>query len=237
MDFKTIHIVGDGGIGSNISLPLLKFLKYHRQKNGIDSSLIINIIDGDDVEMSNLDRQHFIPEDVGRKKAEITGEYLSDVCIGLKASNIAITHNTSYLKEDNISNIIGEDSVVFIAVDNFITRTLIEDHMETLSNILCINGGNDYDDGEVQVMLRKDGEWQTKKMTELHPEMRTNPDKYPDELSCEEASVSAPQLLLANMFCAQYMLEALYSFISSDKIEWIEKFFDLRTGAVRVVRP
>lgn len=225
-------VVGDGGIGSNLTLPLLKLIKYHRDKNNIDEEVKIKIIDGDRVELKNVIRQHFISDDNGKFKSDITAAYLNQICKDMKAKDISAESYPFYLKEDNI-DIIGESDIVFVGVDNYITRRIIEDKAVKLNDVLIIFGGNEYHDGDVNVLHRFDKKTLTPLYSEKHPEIKIK-DKFPDEISCEEASKTTPQLILANMSVALYMLEVFYNFING-KIEWHEKFFDVNTGKTRTV--
>lgn len=229
---QNIFIIGDGGIGSNLGAPLVKFLKFTLEPN---NKVNITIIDGDIVENKNLIRQSFITEDIGKKKSDITAMHLADICEGLEAQNIEIKSFPQFLKPDNIQ-IITNNSMVFVGVDNYITRLIIEEHTKTLDTVLVIFGGNEYDDGDVNIIYKKDGKYLTSLYSDRHPEIKTK-DRFPDEIPCEEAIVSAPQLILTNITVAQYMLEGAYSYYSNKgtKVGWQEKMFDLKTGAVRVI--
>jgi len=225
-----IKIVGDGGIGSNLSLPLIKLLVQEKA-----ARTKITLIDGDSVEEKNLVRQHFIPEDIGTPKTEVTAGYLTQVCDTLRADHIEVDSFPYYLKKDNVTEMIEENDIVFVGVDNYITRNIIEQRALELDNILVIFGGNEYDDGDVNVYHRENGKEMTPLYSSKHPEILEE-DAMPDELGCEELMEVAPQLVLANMSAAQHMLEAFYYFLKNERVTWHERFFDLEKGNVRTVK-
>lgn len=223
---KDIFIIGDGGIGSNISVALIKFLAFYSKKPST-----LHIVDGDKVSSGNLLRQQFIPEDISKFKTEITSAYLYDICNQIGCTNIKIISHPVFLKEDNIG-MISDGAVVFVGVDNYVTRKVIENHAITLKNILVIFGGNEYDDGDVNLLWIKNGKMKTPLLSDKHPEINKR-DKFPDEQSCEEAAVSSPQLIITNMMVANFMLSAFYDWLKNKTLEWHEIMFDLNGCNVR----
>lgn len=229
---QNIVIIGDGGIGSNLSVTLIKLLSFYKKNNTIKSDIKITICDGDIVEDKNLIRQYFLPSDKGKKKANITALHLTSIPLQLGVKGIEISSFPEYVKPTNISALIKESSIVLVGVDNYITRKVIEDYTNELKDVFVVFGANEYTDGDVNIMHKENGKHIFPKLSKKHPEILKR-DKMPDEMSCEEASQSSPQLILANTAVAQYMLEAVNSFISSKKVNWHQKYFDLETGNVR----
>lgn len=229
---KNIVIVGNGGVGSNLSLPLLKLIKYQKDIGKYGKNVRIKIIDGDTVESKNVIRQQFLLRDEGEFKSDITANYLNQMCGELREKDIAVESYPFYLKDNNAS-IIEEDDTVFVGVDNKVSKMVVENRALQLKNCIVIFGANEYDDGDVNVFIREKGKNLTPLYSKKHPEIKEK-DKFPDELSCEEASKSSPQLVLVNMMVAQYMLEAFYSCLGHS-LKWHEKFFDIRTGAMRAI--
>ena len=217
-----ILIVGLGGIGSALISPLGKFFEFYSKEK---PSLVL--IDGDKVEKNNLARQNFIETDISRNKADAMRDYMNDL---FKGEIISISQ---YLKPENI-NLITDDSVVFVCVDNYITRTLIEEHSLKLKNILVIFGGNEYDDGDVNVLYIKNGKLLTPKYSEKHPEVLKK-DKFPDEVSCAEGAKSFPQLIFVNTMVAQVMINTYYSFLQLGKVSHNEVFVNIKHNAVRAI--
>lgn len=228
---KNIYIIGCGGIGSNVAKPLAKFLGYHRDTTKDTSPLNIVLIDGDYVEKKNLSRQSFIYGDLGKNKAQITAEDLES---SVELSNAKISSVNVYLKPENIAEVIEDDSVLFVGVDNYITRRIIEEHTKVLNNVVIFFGANEYDDGDVNIVIKENNKYLTPLLTEKHPEVLVK-DRFPDEVGCEEAAKSAPQIIPTNLMAANLMLGAFYSWISK-KIDYHEVFFNVKTGNTRFVR-
>ena len=228
---QNIVIVGNGGIGSNLGVPLVKLVTYLQNNRTIKGSVIIKVVDGDVVERKNVIRQAFINNEAGQKKSSVTAEYLQAVALEMGAEKVKVESHPYYLKDDNIANLIRTNDIVLVGVDNYITRRIIEDRMKKLSTVLVIVGGNEYDDGDVNVIHKENGKFLTPLYTEKHPEVLVK-DLFPDQVSCEAGAVSAPQLILANMTVANFMLEAVHSYLTTKKVEWHEKMFDLKTGNV-----
>jgi len=107
-----VAVVGAGGIGSAAL--------YYLVAAGVGQ---ISIIDGDAVEMSNLQRQilHNI-HDLGRRKVESAWETLT----ALNPQCRLLLHDTR-LDAANIRDILTENDLVLDASDNFETRLLVAD--------------------------------------------------------------------------------------------------------------
>lgn len=67
-------IVGAGGVASWFLPQYIKTIYNYKEKNGFNVTFNIYLIDNDRVEEKNLLRQNFIPEDVGKNKAEVLAE-------------------------------------------------------------------------------------------------------------------------------------------------------------------
>lgn len=109
---KNAHVlcVGGGGLGC----PALQYLTA----SGIGT---LGIMDGDQVELSNLQRQVlFTEQDIGRNKAFVIGERLR-----LQNSAVAFKIYQSFLSETNAVDIVSPFDVVLDASDNYPTRYLL----------------------------------------------------------------------------------------------------------------
>jgi hypothetical protein len=89
-------------------------------------------------------------------------------------------------------------------VDSHASRIYIQEQLAQLPNALYVCGGNSLADGQVQVWA-KTGNKQSPQIHHSHPEMQAGQDRFPDEISCSQAVTSKPQLLWANMMCANIM--------------------------------
>jgi adenylyltransferase/sulfurtransferase len=107
-----VLIVGAGGLGSPVSLYL--------SAAGVGQ---ITIIDGDYVEITNLQRQIiFNTDQIGKSKALCAQERL--LALNPSISVIAITE---YLSINNVDNLISDADLILDCTDNFATRYLIND--------------------------------------------------------------------------------------------------------------
>lgn len=94
-------VLGGAGLGSIIAECALRL--------GIEN---ICIIDGDTVELSNLNRQNYTQKDIGRYKSEVLYERLKEI-----NPNARITYITEFLTEDNIPTYLKGASVAINALD------------------------------------------------------------------------------------------------------------------------
>ncbi len=107
-----VLVVGAGGLGC----PVLQYLSAA----GIGN---IGIVDGDKVELSNLQRQVlYATTDIGFYKAEKAAQHLNE-------NNNSIEYQvfTEYLKSENASGIIQNYDIVVDCTDNFTVRYVIND--------------------------------------------------------------------------------------------------------------
>lgn len=210
-----ISIIGLGGIGSVLSNTLSRYIDSKQ------SNVTMNLVDGDDYEIKNLERQEFIG--YGNKAAIKAKELRS------KFSNITFNDYQTFLNEVTAPEIIKENSVVFVAVDNHKTRRLISNYAKKLNDIIIISGGNELTEGNVQIYIRKGGADVTPSLTDYHPEIQNPIDKSPDEMSCEELSKSEPQLYFTNFMVAGHMCSAFYNINEKNNYKISEVYFDLIT--------
>lgn len=111
-----VLVVGAGGLGC----PVLQYLSAA----GIGT---IGIVDGDKVELSNLQRQVlYNNNDIGFSKAEKAAQNLQKT-----NENIDYQVFTNYLKAENASEIIENFEIIVDCTDNFTVRYLIND--------VCVN--------------------------------------------------------------------------------------------------
>lgn len=223
-----IKVIGLGGIGSHLMSPLCRYLDALRES----SSSQITVIDGDQYEAKNADRQEFL--DVGNK-AEITAQRMSRDYPGL-----AIDSKPEYVTEENVFFMVNSGDVVFLCVDNHATRKLISDHCQSLKDVILISGGNELTDGNVQIYVRKNGHDFAAPITHLHPEIVNPEDQNPAHMSCDELARSGvPQLIFTNLTAATLMLSAFWmvqEFLTGKgKLVYSEQYFDLRMGMVQAI--
>lgn len=226
-------LVGAGGTGSFLFLPLLRYLENFY--NQVDADFRLTVIDGKDVAATKLHRQLFMGRQAGNPKATaLVEQYEADPSVV-----IAIPR---YLGDDNITGI-TEGSIVLIAADNFPVRARIEARAQELNDITVINGGNELTDGSLQLYVRRNGEDITPPMSQGHAEILSDDGADHSRLSCEQIAElpSGEQLIVANMMSATAMLNGLrklheWEFAYDDEPHITipeEVFFDLNTFAMR----
>jgi|CXWL01.1.fsa_nt_gi molybdopterin/thiamine biosynthesis adenylyltransferase len=217
-----IIVVGAGGIGTHLLGPLCRYLDNTEDKPHI------LVLDGDQYELKNADRQTF--SRIGNK-AEVSVEQMRNMFPRLN-----IEAKPTYLTDDNACVYIGEGDIVLACVDNHATRLLLSSHCATLSDAVLISGGNDYSIGSVHTYIREKGKDKTPPLTFLHPEIASPRDKSPDQMSCEElASAGVPQLIFANLSAAACMLSTFWLVRKQKDLPYTEVFFNLESGASRSV--
>jgi molybdopterin/thiamine biosynthesis adenylyltransferase len=210
-----IVICGLGGIGSVLANTVSRFLN----SNDSFKPITIKLVDGDDYEYKNVSRQEFYNygNKANVKKKELASRF----------QNINYLDFQMFLDENNISEIVTENSIVFVSVDNHKTRRLVSNYAKKLNDIIIISGGNELTDGNVQIFIRKGGENVTPSLTDYHPEIENPLDKSPDEMSCEELSHAEPQLYFTNFMVAGHMCSAFYNIIERNNYKISEVYFDI----------
>jgi molybdopterin/thiamine biosynthesis adenylyltransferase len=216
-----IKAIGIGGIGC----ALLPFLCRYLQYSGEPAR--ITLIDGDRFERSNAARQAF--SGLGNK-AEVKARELAQ-----EYEALAFRSKPEYVTEDNVARLIGEGEVVFLMVDNHASRHLVSRHASTLADLSLISGGNDYEDGNVQVYIRQGGLDLTPSLARYHHEIAAPQDRNPAAMSCEELmAAGAPQLLFVNLMVASLMLNAFYA-LRQGRLNYSEVYLDIVQNASRAV--
>jgi molybdopterin/thiamine biosynthesis adenylyltransferase len=216
-----IKAIGIGGIGC----ALLPFLCRYLQYSGEGARL--TLIDGDRFERGNAARQAFsgLGNKAEVKSRELAREYEA----------LAFRSMPEYVTEDNVARLIGEGELVFLMVDNHASRNLVSRHASSLADLTLISGGNDYEDGNVQVYVRQGGRDLTPSLNRYHPEIASPQDRNPAAMSCEELmAAGAPQLLFANLMVASLMLNAFYA-LRQGRLNYSEVYLDIVPNLSRAV--
>jgi molybdopterin/thiamine biosynthesis adenylyltransferase len=216
-----IKAIGIGGIGC----ALLPFLCRYLQYAGARARL--TLIDGDRFERANAPRQAFPHPG---NKAEVKARELAQEFEALSLRAVP-----EYVTAANVNRLLDAGDVVFLMVDNHASRRLVDEHAATLSDLTLISGGNDFEDGNIQVYLRRDGRDLTPRLSRYHPEIAQPQDRHPAELSCEELmAAGVPQLLFTNLMVASLMLNVFYA-LGRDLPGYCEVYLDIRQNLSRPV--
>lgn len=217
-----IKVIGLGGVGSALCDNLFRFVNY------IDGEFNITLIDGKSYKERNKERQSF--SNFGNK-ARIKRRDLIAIF-----DNLEVLTCTDYVTSRNVNRIIEEDDVIFLCVDNHRTRKIVSDYCTTLEKVVLISGGNEFVDGNVQIYIRENGKKITPSLTDYHPEIENPVDRSPDQMSCEELSVSEPQVLFANITVALIMCWYFYDLVGVGNVRSgknSEVYFDMEMMNVR----
>ena len=208
-----IVMLGAGGTGAHIA-PHLYRLLY-----ALERPVKFIICDGDKVEPKNLVRQNFTEADLGENKARVIAERYSDV-FGLETSYIPrfiedagqleellrpeVFRHYVYGSEPNTGRWVTNSELVILigAVDNNKSRKLCHEVFLRARDLVYIDSGNGEYTGQIVCGIRRAGKTVYKPVGMLYPEVSTPEDLFPTEVSCAEASVSAPQTIVANLMAA-----------------------------------
>lgn len=106
-----VAICGLGGLGSNVAVMLARA--------GVGS---LHLIDFDAVDITNLNRQNYTVQQLGRYKTDALCEYLLSI-----APYCNIKSEFVKLNEENICNILRDDSIICEAFDSAETKAMLVD--------------------------------------------------------------------------------------------------------------
>jgi hypothetical protein len=221
---KNYMMIGAGGTGTHFVGPALAYLEtYHRSR---DEEWQFAIIDGDNFDSGNLERQLFDPGMVKQNKAEAMAKMYNRYPV------VPVPH---FIGRAELEQIFDHEDTVFICADNHSIRALVEERALQLDDCVVINAGNEMHDGNVQLWVRENGENQTPKLTYGHPEIKYNGPEDRAGMSCQQAAQlpGGGQLILANQQAASWMLAALWRYHENVwRTGWTELQFDLLAGTV-----
>ena len=212
-----IVMLGAGGTGGHIA-PHLYRLLY-----ALDRPVRFIICDGDVVEEKNLVRQNFIPADLGENKAKVLAERYASV-FGMETEYVPMFVETEdrlkklitpQIWRENYGRTIIKEQVILIgAVDNNKSRQLCHRVFYQMEDLIYIDSGNGEHTGQVVCGIRSGGRTIYRPIGAAYPDVLKETDKFPTELSCAEASVSAPQSIVANVTAANTVVNMIYNILA-----------------------
>lgn len=228
MDNKTaVIIVGAGGIGSCLFQDLCRFLPH---------TLDIHLMDGDQVEGKNLQRQHFSKRDMGRNKAEALAEKAS-VAIGLDR----VYYHPAYLTNPNQLERIGrqyKQGVILVgAVDNHPARRHMEQFVREFDlTVYYVDCANEESRGEVVAVYRERHGIAGRFRSELDPAVLTDSTGDPTQASCtQQLDAGNVQVLYTNRKAAILALELIGAHMKGDTRVGITYFRECTTPRLKEV--
>lgn len=211
-----IVMLGCGGTGGHIA-PHLYRLLY-----SLDRPVRFIIADGDKVEEKNLVRQNFIKADLGENKAKVLAQRYSSV-FGIETEYIPefiedrerLAELVTPLRQDRgyMTPSVDELVIVIGCVDNNKSRKLMNEVFKSVSPLVYIDSGNGEYTGQVVCGIRSGKRTVFKPVCSIFPDILEETDKFPTELSCAEASVSAPQSIVANITAATLVVNMVYNIL------------------------
>ena len=213
-----IVMLGAGGTGGHAA-PHLYRLLY-----ALDRPVRFIICDGDVVETKNLVRQNFTPADLGENKARVLAERYSAV-FGMETEYLpSFVENEEELKQLLTPQVwrtgyyggteLREQVILLGAVDNNKSRQLCHLVFNKAKELIYIDAGNGEHTGQVVCGIRRAGKTYYKPIGDVYPDVLEDTDKFPTELSCAEASVSAPQSMAANITAATAVVDMVYNILA-----------------------
>lgn len=216
--------VGAGGTGSFFISGFGGFLSAFRND---DISISFGIIDGDDVERKNLERQTgFAASDIGLNKAVIMAEAIRDVMPENREKMVkafpvyvddAVQIHKSFQALRNADGTYGGTcyQVLVGCVDNHRARQEMEKYFLSQDDILYVDAANEYRSGEVVTAYRIGGKSYGKVRSQYFPEVAEDRSPRASEQSCGVVNMKDPQHRDTNHFSGLLCVTRVNRFISA----------------------
>ncbi|MDL2288144.1 ThiF family adenylyltransferase [Oscillospiraceae bacterium OttesenSCG-928-F05] len=234
-----IVMLGAGGTGAHIAPHLYRMLY------ALDRPVRFIICDGDIVESNNLVRQNFVAADLGRNKAQVLAERYAS------AFGLEIEYVPEYIEDPSrLAEITKPDrfrysqyswddteghSILIGAVDNHSSRRMCDAVFRAARDLIYIDSGNNDYCGQVVCGIKRKGRTYFKPAASVYPDIldETADDKFPSELSCEEAAISAPQSIAANLMAATAVICMIYNILTVGDISVRDLYFNTNLVSIR----
>jgi len=235
-----IIMLGGGGTGGYAAPHIYRLL------HTLERPIRFIIADGDNVEPNNLVRQNFIEPDLGRKKAQVLAERYASA-LGMEIEYIpefiedrkrlyelVYPYYTDYgYGEENLT--CEEISILIGAVDNNRSRQMCHDVFQHSKDLIYIDSGNGEYTGQIVCGIRRKGRTYYKPVGTLYPDILEDTDKFPSELSCAEAAISAPQSITANIMASTAIVSYLYNILALGYVDVRSVTFSTKTVNLKPV--
>jgi hypothetical protein len=202
-------VVGAGGIGARVLPTLVKI---------VPAGSTIFVVDHDIVESTNLLRQPFCTEDIGRPKAQVMQErYDSD--------QVRVLGIQQRFEGDEALSLPSGPSVILGCVDNSTTRYAMLNAAAGRPH-LYLDAGNDLDHGQVLVAhvpgLYVSGSLNAYGFTK-YPRIFV-PFDPPEQTGCDRVDT---QSALTNQIAATYLLQYLHNLLAGNLVSLGTSFSSL----------
>ena len=110
--------------------------------------------------------------------------------------------------------VLSEQVILIGAVDNNRSRQLCHSVFYQMDELIYIDSGNGEYTGQVVCGIRRGGRTLYSPVGKVYPDVLKEHDKFPTELSCAEASLSAPQSIAANITAATAVVDIIYNILA-----------------------
>lgn len=191
-----ILLIGAGGIGGNLAIYLSQLVRSFN--NRLEISFII--MDGDDFEASNQNRQPCSSKDISKNKAHIIAKKCNN------RFNLSIRAIQSYLRDsqqlhDIFSKYASCVPILIGGVDNNKARIIMHEYFNQAKDLIYIDGGNEDWNGEVVTGCKLDNEILAYPKLHFYPSILEgiNVEETTTSMGCEVISHTEPQYLCANL--------------------------------------
>ncbi len=230
-----ILIIGAGGTGGYV-IPQLYRIAYASKRK-----CRVIIADGDIVEEKNLIRQNFSPNDIGENKAAVLAERYAEV-FGIETEYIPDfiesedqLYNLLYVERRSYSLEPKPISILIGAVDNNRSRIMCNNVFNKLDDIVYIDSGNGDFTGQVVCGAKMGGRVVSKTVAGVYPDILSDVEKFPSELSCAERNMSAPQTIAANIFASTAITSMLYYLLIEGNLRSTRIAFSSRRLSMKTI--
>ncbi|WP_312082543.1 ThiF family adenylyltransferase [Epilithonimonas hominis] len=222
---KAPILLAGSGIGSNIAECALRF--------GFEN---ITIVDGDVVELSNLNRQNYTEENISEYKAEALYNRLKSI-----NPTANIKFYSEFITSENIEEIIGEHQIAVNALDFTSNIPLIFDELCQQKGIYVLHPYNLGWGGLVTVIvpkgLRLDSLTSEEKFNELkmveyvsgYLRFWEKPNEWLDKIindyKTEKENLPPPQLAVASWIVAGMCTHIMFNITTGKKFKKFPEFY------------
>ncbi len=218
-------LIGGAGIGSVIAECALRM--------GFED---IVIVDGDKVELSNLNRQNYVKGDIGRPKAECLAKRLLKINPQAK-----IKYYNVFIDNDNVLGLLDGITVAINALDFKSDIPFVFDELCSDKKIPVLHPYN-FGWGAFLTIVKPGGY----KLSELSTEYEgfelkmaefvaryctfwNMPNRWLDKVICsykrEKKQLPPPQLSVASWIVAGHCVNAMFGIITGKEVKYFPKFY------------
>lgn len=225
-----IVCVGCGGTGSFFVKEFARFMSTYKRHGKV---IRLAVVDGDRVELNNLERQSFMEEDINDFKAttmagavkdcfELDEVYAYPVYLDEKSQLekiYASLHELSSYYVKHIDILIG-------AVDNHRARQVMHAYFKHCTTLFYFDSANEYSNGEIVFAGKVKGKIIGQPRAFYFPGILKSRAKRASEMGCGVINKTSPQHIVTNMLAANLLLGKLIPLITDGDISLGISYFD-----------